>query len=54
MKFNPVLGSWRLYLALGLATEFAVVALYTITGIVNSFAKSRDNVFGYQGIEAAS
>ncbi|UKZ68487.1 uncharacterized protein TrAtP1_009520 [Trichoderma atroviride] len=53
MKFNPVLGSWRLYLVLGLATEFAVVALYTVTGIVNSFAKSRDNVSGYQGIEAA-
>lgn len=54
MKFNPVLGSWRYNLALGLATEFAVVALYTITGIVNSFAKSRENVSGYQGIEATS
>lgn len=52
MKFNPVLGSWRLYLALGLATEFAVVALYTITGVVNSFAKSPVNAFDYQGIEA--
>jgi hypothetical protein len=54
MTFNPVLGSWRLNLVLGLTTEFAVVALYTITGIVNSFAKSRDKVFGYEGIEATS
>lgn len=54
MRFNPVLGSWRLYLALGLATEFAVVALYTISGIVNSFAKSRDNASGYQGIATPS
>ncbi|KAL7917887.1 hypothetical protein ACQKWADRAFT_331495 [Trichoderma austrokoningii] len=53
-KFNPVLGSWRLYLALGLATEFAVVALYTISGIVNSFPKPRDEAFGYEGIAAAS
>lgn len=54
MKFNPVLGSWTLYLALGLATEFAVVVLYTVSGVVNSCAKSRDGTFGYQGIEAAS
>lgn len=54
MEFNPVLGSWRLYLGLGLATEFVVVALYTISGIVNSFDKSRDNVSGYEGIEATS
>lgn len=53
-KFNPVLGSWRLYLALGLATEFAVVALYTISGIVNSFAKTLENAFEYQGIAATS
>lgn len=54
MTFNPVLGSWRLNLVLGLTTEFAVVALYTITGIVNSFAKSRDKVSGYEGIEDTS
>lgn len=51
-KFNPVLGSWRLYLALGLATEFAVVVLYTLSGIVNSFAETSDTAFGYQGVAA--
>ncbi|PTB38294.1 hypothetical protein M441DRAFT_447112 [Trichoderma asperellum CBS 433.97] len=51
-KFNPVLGSWGLYLALGLATEFAVVVLYTLSGIVNSFAETSDTAFGYQGVAA--
>jgi hypothetical protein len=54
MKFNPVLGSWQLYLVLGLATEFAVVLLYTMSGILNSFAKSRDTALGYEGIAVTS
>lgn len=36
-KFNPITGSWALYLVLGLGMELIVVALYSIAGVVNHF-----------------
>ena len=34
-KFNPVTGSWSLYLALGLGMELIIVALYSTAGVMN-------------------
>ncbi|KAJ9265292.1 hypothetical protein DTO195F2_1904 [Paecilomyces variotii] len=39
-KFNPVTGSWQLYLVLGLCPELAGVGIYTVNGFFNSCASS--------------
>ncbi|KIX97002.1 uncharacterized protein Z520_07116 [Fonsecaea multimorphosa CBS 102226] len=51
-KFNPVTGSWALYLVLGLGPEVIVVALYTTAGVLNYFKTKRGDRKGdYTGLE---